>query len=228
MRKPLVVLLAAIVAISLCACANRADQTQGDPATLGERRTESQTPGARDTPVEQPTETEATELHVPEGEPAKSAAVDLIRDISLFDDDVEKVKALLGTPDEIEEASDQGYTKLNYEHYSYLGRDVRIGFRIDEDFERSEMVITYYYVREYEHSDPDDKFEPSAEQLRVAQDFKNEVIELLTSSYGQPIWKSDDGIEFVWVKEQRMNVAECIKLEHGYSNRAFKLYIWFA
>lgn len=183
MRKPLVVLLAAIVAISLCACANRADQP---------------------------------------------AAVDPIRDISLFDDDVEKVKALLGTPDEIEEASGQGYTELNYEHYSYLGRDVRLGFRIDEDFERSEMVITYYYVREYEHSDADDKFEPSAEQLRVAQDFKNEVIELLTSSYGQPIWKSDDGIEFVWVKEQRMNVRECIKLEHGYSNRAFKLYIWFA
>ena len=66
MRKPLVVLLAAIVAISLCACANRADQPQSDPAASGERRTESQTPGAQDTPVEQPTETEATELHVPE------------------------------------------------------------------------------------------------------------------------------------------------------------------
>lgn len=203
MRKPLVVLLAAIVAISLCACANRADQPQGDPATPGERRTESQTPGAQDTP-----------------------AVDPIRDISLFDDDVEKVKALLGTPDEIEEDSDNSYTDLCYEHYSYLGRDVQLNFRMDEDFESSELIISYYYVREYEYSNPDDKFEPSAEQLRVAQDFKNEVIELLTSSYGQPVWESDDGIEFGWVKEQRMNIAERIKLEQGYSNRAFDLYLW--
>ena len=156
----------------------------------------------------------------PQGGPAKSAAVDPIRDISLFDDDVEKVKALLGTPDEIEEDSGYGYTDLCYEHYSYLGRDVQLDFRMDEDFESSELVISYYYVREYESSGEYDKFEPSAEQLRVAQDFKNEVIELLTSSYGQPVWKSDDGIEFVWEKEQRMDHAECIKLEHGYSKEA--------
>lgn len=103
---------------------------------------------------------------------------------------------------------------------------MRLDFRIDEDFESSSLVITYYYVREYESNSEYDKFEPSTEQLRVAQDFKNEVIELLTSRYGEPVWKSDDGIEFVWEKEQRMDHTECIKLEHGYSNRAFDLYLW--
>ena len=161
----------------------------------------------------------------PQGGPAKSAAVDPIRDISLFDDDVEKIESLLGTPDEIEDDSDY-YTDLCYEHYTYLGRDVRLDFRMDEDFEDSSLVITYYYVREYEANDEYDKFEPSAEQLRVAQDFKNEVIELLTSRYGQPVWKSDDGMELGWEKEQRMDHTECIKLGHGYSNRAFDLYLW--
>lgn len=68
MQKILTMLLAAIVAISLCACANRAAPPQSDPAKPSERRTESQsqTPGVPDTPVEQPTETKATELHVPE------------------------------------------------------------------------------------------------------------------------------------------------------------------
>ncbi len=65
MQKILAMLLAAIVAISLCACTT---PPQSDPATPSERRTESQsqTSGAPDTPVEQPTEIEATELHVPE------------------------------------------------------------------------------------------------------------------------------------------------------------------
>ncbi|MDD6877351.1 MAG: hypothetical protein PUD44_06135 [Clostridiaceae bacterium] len=155
---------------------------------------------------------------------SSNTKIDLLRDISLFDDNAETIEALLGTPDEVKTYS--SITDLHYEHYSYLGKDVQLDFKIDDDFENSSLVISYYYVREYEYSGPDDVYKPSAEELRIAQDFKNELIELLTSWYGDPVWESDDGIEFGWEKEQRMDHTECIKLEHGYSKTAFDLYLW--
>ena len=154
------------------------------------------------------------------------SSVDPICDISLFDDNSAKIERLLGAPEEREQDG-RGCVTLRYSDFRYLGRSVDLVLNLYEDDPmNNEAVLSYYYRKDYSPSNEDEVYSPTAAELKAAQAFKEEIIALLTKRYGDPVWKSDNGLELVWLKEQRMDHAEAIKLEEGYSEIAFDLYWW--
>lgn len=200
-------LLSAIFITLFCSCTSHKDTAPSESILL-------------------PDDTPMTEEAVSNKTEKSDSLTDPICDISLFDDDSAKIEEKLGIPD-YRDAEDESCIELRYYDYSYMGRNVDLDLEIDNtDPMDSALILTYYYNKDYEPNDPDEVYQPTTAELKAAQEFKDAIIALLTERYGEPVWRSDDGVELGWAKEQRMDYVEGIKLERGYSERAFDLYCW--
>lgn len=154
-------------------------------------------------------------------------------ELSVFDDSESDALAFLGEPTKARidsNTSELKYNEFEYKEYSYLGMlgdfvlTAETGALHEEGMYIREMLFVYPYpgAINWKASSSDDKYSANADDLRIAQENWDTIVQHYTELYGEPVCPNDDSM--IWTKETRMQYAEFILLEEGNDLNAFVVY----
>lgn len=143
------------------------------------------------------------------------SSVDPFADISLFDDTEADVAKLLGSPTEIDSSD------YEYNDFSYLGMtgELYVGFKNDNSIEEMGFVFKYPSA---DHSKNNSSFSPTFEDLRIAQENWDKIVQHYMKLYGEPVLQNSEKV--VWIKERRMDRVEIVQIERRKNKKAFDVY----